>query len=359
MNRFLRTAYRFVRHHVSTVAFIAGFVWDTLTLTRIDLVYENIVFTSYLTVAFIGILLVHSVETELWAPRPLLKAKAWLPALVQFPLGGLFSGFVIFYTKSSSLLTSWPFLAILMTLLFGNELLRRRYERLTFQVGFFFFALLSYLVLVTPVAIGTIGTSTFVLSTILALFVMSMLLQLVMWFFPDVYKRSMRPIWYAVGGIFFGFHLLYFTNTIPPVPLALTEIGVYHSVVKSGSDYAVRYEEPAWYTPWRSTSYMYHRTVNEAAYCFSAVFAPTELRARIFHSWQRRAENGSWQRFERIPYPIIGGREGGYRGFTIKTNLPEGDWRCVVETEKGLVIGETRFAVVAADEPAQQVERVR
>ncbi len=359
MKTFFGRAYRWVRQHISSIAFISGFVWDTLTLTRIDLVYENVVFTSYLVIAFIGIVLVHSAETELWAPRYLIRAKAWLPALVQFPLGGLFSGFVIFYTKSAALYVSWPFLVILITLLFGNEFLRRRYERLTFQVSIFFFALLSYLVLVTPVVLGTVSTSTYILSTILALFTMSMLLQLIMWLFPDIYKQSMRTIWLVVFGIFAGFHILYFTNTIPPVPLAMTDIGIYHNVVRTGEAYQVRYEEPSWYTPWRSTDYTYHRLQHEAAYCYTSIFAPTDLRTNIYHSWQRKSADGAWIREARIPYPIQGGREAGYRGYTIKTSLPEGEWRCVIETEKGLVVGETRFEVIAVDESAPQQYGIR
>jgi hypothetical protein len=351
--------YLWVRRHIASVAFVSGFVWDVLTLKHIDLVYENVVFVSYLIIVFLGILLIHSVETKLWAPPWLQKGKAWLPAIVQFPLGGLFSGFVIFYSKSASIFFSWPFLVLLLTLLLGNEFLRRRYERLTFQISFFFFSLLSYLVLVTPVVLGRIDTNTFILSTVLALFIVSVLLQVVMWLFPDVYKRSMRAIWFAIIGIFVGFHVLYFTNTIPPVPLALSEIGVYHSVTRVADGYRLRYEEPLWYMPWRTTGHIYHKTTNEAAYCFASVYAPTVIQTRIYHSWQRKSANGAWVRETRIPYTIEGGRERGYRGYTIKTYLPEGSWRCVVETEKGLVIGHVRFEVVAVNEPVPQVEATR
>ena len=38
---------------------------------------------------------------------------------------------------------------------------------------------------------------------------------------------------------------------------------------------------------------------------------------------------------------------------------PDGEWRCVVETEKGLVVGEIYFSVVSADSPVPLVEKVK
>ncbi len=351
--------YWWIRRHISAVAFATGFVWDTLTLTRIDLLYENIVFISYLIIAFVGILLVHGVETRRFAPRQLLRVRVWLPAVVQFPLGGLFSGFVIFYTKSASLFTSWPFLIILFSLFVGNEFFRKRYEKLVFQISLFYFALFSYLVLVTPIVLKAMGTSTFIFAGVLSLFVMWFLLQLVRKLFPRLFAQGARLIFTIVGGIYIGFNVLYFTNTIPPVPLALKEMGVYHDVVRSGTGYRVSYEKPAWYESWRDTSGVFHRTTGGAAYCFSSVFAPTHLSVEISHSWQRKMNNGSWMREELIPFTVEGGRDGGYRGYTFKQNLSEGKWRCVVETKNGQVIGQMSFNVVDVDEITPRVEEMR
>lgn len=357
---FLRSTYWWIRKHISAVAFATGFVWDAFTLTRIDLVYENIVFVTYLIVAAIGIFLVHSVETRFFAPQWLLKIRAWLPAVVQFPMGGLFSGFVIFYTKSASVFTSWPFLLILFLLFVGNECFRKRYERLVFQLSLFYFALLSYLILIMPVIVGTIDTATFILAGIVSVFAISVYIHMLARVFPKLYKQGKQHIWLIVSLIYVGFNVLYFTNIIPPVPLALKEIGVFHSVVREGTgDYLVSYEKPAWYEFWREASGVYHRVGNEAAYCYSSVFAPTRIRTPIYHSWQRKTSSGEWVREDRIHFSIEGGRDGGYRGYTIKSNLPEGPWRCVVETESKLVIGVFQFNVIAVDEPFPYVHEIR
>jgi hypothetical protein len=348
-----------LRRNISATAFAVGFVVDTLTLNRIDLVYENFVFVSYLVLAFIGIVLVHSVETRRFAPKILLRVQGWLPILVQFPLGGLFSGFLIFYTKSSSMFTSWPFILVLVTLFIGNEFLRKRYEKLVFQVSVFYFALLTYVVLITPVLLHTIGTSTFVLAGFVSLCIMGLLLQVLRKLFPKLYQKGRQMILFVIATIYICFNLLYFTNVIPPVPLAIKEIGVYHSVVRTDAGYQVRYEKPVWYEFWRSTSGVYRVTKGEAAYCFSSVFAPTNLRTQIYHSWQRKTEEGKWVRESRIPFTIEGGRDGGYRGYTLKQNLTEGTWRCVVETENKQVIGQTRFNIVTVEAPTERTVEVR
>ncbi len=347
----VRIGTSWLSRHISSIAFGCGFVLDMFTLTRIDLVYENVVFISYLLIAFVGILLVHSVDTGRWAPRWLARHREYLLILVQAPLGGLFSGFMIFYTKSAEFWTSWPFLLLLALLFIGNEFFRRRYERLVFQMSVLHFSLTSYLVLVMPVLLGTIGTSTFVLATVTAVFMIALLFQLIMRLFPDLYRRAMYGAWLSIAGIFVGFQVLYFTNLIPPVPLTLKEIGIYHNVLRTGGGYDVTYEVPHEYAFWRSTARVYHRTRGEAAYCFSSVYAPTALRTKIFHSWQYQASDGSWVRESRVGFSVVGGREAGYRGFTIKQNPREGTWRCVVETENGKVVGQTEFDVVSVDTP--------
>jgi hypothetical protein len=228
-----------------------------------------------------------------------------------------------------------------------------------FQVSVLYFCLVSYLVLVTPMVLGTIGTSTFVFSTVLSLFAVALLLQAVMRLFPELYRRSMRGLVFALGGIFIGFHILYFTNTIPPVPLALTEIGIYHSVARVDGSYRVSYEEPAPHLFWRDTDYTYHRTVNEAAYCFSSVFTPTSLRTKVYHSWQRKTSDGVWKREGRVGFVLSGGRDRGYRGYTTKFNLQAGEWKCVVETENEQVVGETRFRIVDVEDKPALLEAVR
>ena len=54
----------------------------------------------------------------------------------------------------------------------------------------------------------------------------------------------------------------------------------------------------------------------------------------------------------RITVPIRGGREDGYRLYSMKYNVFAGDWRVNVETLDGRVIGRVNFKIVDSDTPA-------
>lgn len=46
-----------------------------------------------------------------------------------------------------------------------------------------------------------------------------------------------------------------------------------------------------------------------------------------------------------IPVKIAGGRDQGFRGFTVKENYQDGDWQVRVETMDGREIGRLNFSV--------------
>ena len=53
---------------------------------------------------------------------------------------------------------------------------------------------------------------------------------------------------------------------------------------------------------------------------------------------------------DRIPIKISGGREGGYRAYSLKQRLDPGDWRVDVESQDGRIIGRVSVQVVGAAE---------
>ena len=190
---------------------------------------------------------------------------------------------------------------------------------------------------------------TFVLTGVLSLIIVAGFLAL-LW--STVLRgrdtKSLRGVATVVGGIFVAFNLLYFLNVIPPVPLSLKDIGIYHSVLKrSDGGYTVLYERAHWWEFWRDTSDTYTIGAGGSASCFSSVFAPSDLTAPIYHRWEYR-DAGDWQTESRVAFSINGGRDEGYRGYTTKALLTPGAWRCSVETAQGQLIGRVGFTVVAA-----------
>jgi hypothetical protein len=347
-------AYKFWRkyeHHLGVGAIATGFAFDFFLAKRPDSVLDNALLITYLFVAAALIVILNLRETR---RKDAANAEPLLLLLIlQFCFGGLASNLLVLYGHSGTIVGSAIFLGILLALVFGNEYLRTRYTRLRFNVGVYYFLLLTYCIIAVPTFIfHSIGTLVFILSGLISLLAMAAFLLLL---YVAVLRKSARGLYdvvIIVISIFCLFSGLYFLDIIPPVPLSLKNIGVYHSVLKqSGGGYFATYEPTEWYVFWRDTSATYTVSATDGgatASCFSSVFAPTNLTTAIYHRWEELdPSTGQWQTMSRISFPISGGRADGYEGYTIKSVTP-GQWRCDVESDSGALIGRVSFTVVAA-----------
>ena len=102
---------------------------------------DNLILLSYLLLSGVFILALNAHKEGHLQYQRTQKAFPLLPYALQFTFGGLFSGFVVLYSRSSSLAASWPFLLMLAVLLIGNEYLRTRYEHLLFQIAIYFISI--------------------------------------------------------------------------------------------------------------------------------------------------------------------------------------------------------------------------
>ena len=118
------------------------------------------------------------------------------------------------------------------------------------------------------------------------------------------------------------------------------------------NEYRLLGEPTEWYEAYLRYNAVFHRVPGESAYVYTAIFAPTGLNATVFHEWQRYDVNTEeWITEETIPFYIVGGRDGGYRGYSIKSGVSPGKWRVDVVTEFGQLIGRVSFRVVGVFEP--------
>jgi hypothetical protein len=158
---------------------------------------------------------------------------------------------------------------------------------------------------------------------------------------------QLRSIVFTVGMIYLSLNFLYFTNIIPPIPLSLKDVGIYHSVVKFGDGtYRLTYEKPKWWQLYKKSDNTFHYEEGDNVFCFASVFAPTRLATDIYHHWERyNDETSKWEEHGRFSYAIEGGSDRGYRGYTLVRNYAVGKWRCTVETERGQVIGRETFTI--------------
>ena len=342
--------------YISPITLIAGFTLDAIIFRRVDLFFSNILLFSYLAIASVCILLLNMIITGTLRGRAWTAIAPFLPAVIQFAFGGLFSGYVILYSKSAALAVSWIFVAILAALLIGNERFRNFYKLFAFQMGLLFFGVFSFLTFFLPVVLGRIGTEVFLVGGALSLIAMSLIFRLTAHFVPAMASER-RKMARVVGSIFLLFNVLYFLNAIPPLPLALREAGVYHNVVKEGDEYVLSAEPRRWYESYLRYNTVFHKTADETVFVYSAVFAPATFATTILHEWEFYDEKTqSWIKTATFGFPITGGRDGGYRGFSLRDNLEAGKWRVNVKTGDGLIIGRVAFTVEDAPAPAQTIE---
>ena len=310
--------------------------------------WENVWTIGHLVAVAGCILLLHlSDERNSASPEKRERLDFWLGIIMQFFFGGLLSTFLVFYFRSASFSVSWPFFALLGAAFVANERLRKRSERLAFQVSLFFLCLFSFAIFIVPVVVHSIGPWAFVFSGAVSL--------VFIWFFIFVlrelserrFNRSKRSVYLSVAAVYFSMNILYFTSIIPPIPLSLADGGAYHSIVHVASgDYDVTTEEQGW-TRFFTFFDDFHATQGETIYAYSSVFSPASLNTTIVHVWEHYdpIEN-RWVESGRVSLALFGGREGGYRTYSQQSGLAAGKWRVSVETPSGQVIGRIKFNLV-------------
>lgn len=352
---------RWYERFVSPAALLVGFILDNLFfLRRVDLWTANALLFGYLALAALGIVLFNLIETGRVRGALALRVAPFLPVATQFAFGGLFSAYVSLYSRSAALSVSWIFVLILAVLTLGNERFRARYMRFGFQVGMYYVVLLSFLIFYLPIVFKQIGTALFLLACAVSVAGIALFLKVLAFLMPALVKRELTGVARSIALILVMFNILYFSNAIPPLPLALKEAGVYHGVAREGDAYILSAEPLVWYQRYLRYNTVFHRIAGEPVYVFTSVFAPTDLTTEIVHEWQRYdAALDEWVTESTLAFPIRGGRDGGYRGYTQKSGLSEGSWRVNVETGSGKLIGRVSFRIENVERAPELEEKIR
>jgi hypothetical protein len=345
------SAIRRYERHLSAVSMVAGFAFDNYYLDRVDHPLAQFALFAYVLAAIVSIVLVHFVESRPEMQGLLLRAHPLLVVTTQFSLGALWSAFLIFYGRSAVIATSWPFLLILAGILVGNEVFRKYQSRLAFTCTLLFFALFSYAIFMVPVAMRQMGPRTFLFSGAVAAAVFCFVLFLLWVLGPARMRSAWRGIAMGASAVLISIDLCYFAGILPPLPLTLAKAGVYHSVTKTGEVYQAL-AEPNSLLGAAGKQPVMHVASGESLSVYSAVFAPIQLRTNIVHIWQRYDENAGWQTQSVVRFPITGGRDGGYRGYSTKSLPARGRWRVDIATAEGLLIGRVGFSVAPVSDAA-------
>ncbi len=318
--------------------FSAGFLFDVLTLGRIDDVATLSMQGVYLLVLCLLLLADQWVELTGRRLGPWLgRAWALREEGIHFFLGGLLSAYSLFYLRSASVLSSILFVGVMFALLVGNELPSLRRLGPVVRFALFSFCITSFLAYLLPVAAGRLSRTFFFLAAGTAIAVTLSLAHLIGRWAEDRrlgLKRAGIP-GVAVQAGLVGLFLL---DAVPPVPLSVRHLGVYHEVERQGDVYVLRHEKPAWRFFEEGDQRFYARD-GDKVWVFARIFAPAEFRDAVYLVWEYDHPKLGWTQTDRIRMSITGGREEGYRAFAYKAHWREGDWRVSVETSDGRTLG--------------------
>jgi len=331
---------------ISALSLAGGFAFDSATFGQIDHAVTQTVFIIYLLVAGISIAVLHVLESRPDGKKPSDKTRTILVAVTQFALGCLLSGFCVFYIRSASITSSWPFLMAMAAIFIGNEYMRRYHARLVFSALLFFFAIYSYAILLVPLVVDRMGRIPFLISGAVAVVIFFFYMQALARLGHERYRGARMQVFAGMALITAFLNTAYFLRVLPPLPLVLTGAGVYHDIKHAGATYqAAEEDEPAEWQALFGTHAIMHVQKGAKLYLYSAVFSPRGLNPRIVHDWQWLDPKQGWVSQQRVSFPIEGGREDGFRYFTYKTAPRPGQWQVNIVTSDGRSVGRVRFAV--------------
>lgn len=345
-----------VRQYFPAIAFFAGFIWDALTIGRGVAALDLLILSGYLigTIPIIWWLAKKTNAQQLTEANQNNKPKeSWktrIPyLLLQFLFGSLFCALFILYFKSSSHITAIAWSVGLGALLVANEFFESVYKRFTLTWTLFGFCTILLLNFVMPYLVGSVHAFWFFSSVIVAVVVTYFL------------KRSISPNLgniiptYAVAVVIV---FAYVFDVIPPVPLVKRDIQVGTNLQKFDGQYVLEQNRAPWWMFWRQGSNTIYINSGEGVYCVSSVFAPAGLKTKLYHRWQYYDKKSGWVTTSNIGFNLSGGRNNGFRGYTVKKNVAYGDWRVAVETENARTITVYSFDIQPAQGELNKVKKV-
>ncbi len=347
-------------HHLRDPAFfVVGFIFDILMVTRIDDLFGIIQQAVYLVA--IAILISMEVYEQYnpfsWRER-MQKIWSYRDGAVHFCLGTLFNTYAIFYFKSSSLLTSIIFLAVIVVVLVANELSQVKKLGPILRFSFLSLCLCSFYICLFPIVLGFIGIVPFLLAQLFTLathYLLFAILKKKLGTHLKTESQSLlqdpiaKPVLLSALIVQIVFLLMYLTKILPPVPLSAQYIGIYHSVGKENGLYKLGYTRPQWKF-WQSGDQTFIANPGDKIHLFTRLFSPARFQDKVNVRWEWKNPLGSWETHDLIPINITGGREEGFRGYTYKGNYTPGSWRVRLETLDQREISRIYFTVEAGDE---------
>jgi hypothetical protein len=344
------------RRHSNVAMFAAGFLFDLLTIRRIDAWTDLALQLLYLAALTVMLIYQHREERGQWKP-PAWIARAWHHnvEVLHFFYGGLLSAYVVLYLKSSTSARPLVFFVVLVGVMVCNEMPQVRRAGYRLRLGLYAFCVISFLNYVIPILIGRMAGWVFLLALAAsagAVWLVADRLAAK----EDERKTVRKGLFIPALAVCVLIGVLYVFRLIPPVPLSVRFQGIYHDVQRTDGTFALTYEKPPLYLFWRHESRPFRKRPGDRLHYFVRVFAPTRFQHDVYARWEHDTDGG-WQTRDRVRLPIVGGRAEGFRSYAVKSNFEAGRWRVIAETEDGRAMAVLTFTVKDDDATTERVWR--
>lgn len=338
------------RENTNVLFFVGGFLFDSLTMSRIDNVLDLALQTFYLSMITVILVAQVAVQQGRWIPQGwITKFWHYETEAIHFFYGGLLSGYIVFYFKSASASRSAFFLILVAVLMVANEMPQVKKAGARLRIGLHAFCIVSFLNYLIPVLIGFMNHWTFAASVALAALAVGFMVKRLSGWYPQR-RSAMWTLGWPPVLVLIVLVTLYVGKWIPPVPLSLKYMGIYHQIARENTDYALSYPKPSWYTFWKKESRPFRARPEDVVNCFVRVFAPRRFTHQISLRWSvQDPRTGRFMISDRVPLAIHGGRGEGFRGFAAKSRHTPGQWRVEAVTEDDRIIGSVDFKIVQDD----------
>jgi hypothetical protein len=343
--------------HTTTIIFIFGFVFDAIMLPDIDHPITRYIGLAHICIVAFFIMIREWIVSRNTASETEQKLYSISSFLISFSSGAALSFIFVYSFRSAALLVSWPLLLLLALCIIANEFVATHNFRFTLDVGVLLVAVLFFVVFNMPLLLKTQNDMTFAISVGVSVGVSLLYLFLLQFTSESASYEAPRTYALAIGiPMFVG--MLYFLNVIPAVPLSLANAGAYHYVSRNeaGGFVGKKEKDTRFLSALRTPQYHISST-DSGVYFFSAVSAPAELTAPISHVWEYYDPTTKrWQEKTRIAFTLAGGREDGYRAYSLKEHVEDGLWRVTVKVDDKRIVGRAKFRVIQVEEPPSLTE---
>ena len=318
--------------------FLGGVIFDIFTLADIDDPFSIGQQIVYLLI--VGAILYREFLVDAGVETPPIRfKKSWdyRQLAVHFFMGSLLSVYSLFFIKSASIFSSFIFILLLMGLMVANELKPVQKGGINIRMGLYVICVLSFYSMMVPVILGFVGWIPLILSLTLTGATFYGLYALAAKRLED--KQAIKTHLITPCGTVLGFFFLfYLIGWIPPVPLSVQNMGIYHNIIKAKGEYQVFDENPRWKF-WNKGDQDFVARPGDRIHFFAEIFSPGRFDDSVILHWQRYDLKEGWTSTDKIPMRVTGGRAEGYRGHADKGNFQAGSWRIKVETTDGREIG--------------------